>query len=62
MADKNNKKVQNADNKVTQNVLTRGTLASRMINPELFMRPVSEAEFSGFPRACEPLFILLVHS
>ncbi len=54
MADKNIKKVQNADNKVTQNVLTRGTLASRMINPELFMRPVSEAEFNGFPRACEP--------
>ncbi|CAB4019755.1 small integral membrane 8 [Paramuricea clavata] len=39
MADKNNKKFQSAENKVTQNILTRGTLVSRMINPELFIRP-----------------------
>ena len=44
MADKNNQKFQSAENKVAQNVLTRGTLASRMINPELFIRPVSTYE------------------
>ncbi|XP_028390932.1 small integral membrane protein 8-like [Dendronephthya gigantea] len=37
MADK--KKIPNAEDKVAQNILTRGTLASRMINPELFIRP-----------------------
>ena len=46
MADKDNQKSKNAENKVAPNVLTRGTLASRMINPELFVRPVSTQEFT----------------
>lgn len=40
MADKNDK-LKIAEKEVTQSLLKRGTLVSRMINPELFIRPVS---------------------
>ena len=42
MADRHSKNIENVEKKVTETVLTRGTLASRMINPELFVRPVSQ--------------------
>lgn len=38
---KERKNIQNSEKKITQNVLSRGTMVSRMINPELFIRPVS---------------------